>query len=711
MTDLSQIPDDQLLGMLSQGSQQPSSAQTVPDLSSMSDTDLMNALRSPANKNANQKQNLLNNNTNAGNPNQPTQHSSSPSRLDDFSRQLGLGARYLTESALSPFTMVGDAVNAPLNATLGTNLEPSSQGLDQTLTKLGLPQPTGRREQAIGAASRGAGSAAMGAGIAGAVDPESVLAARPLLQMGSGATGGASAEGARQAGAGPTGQIAAGLVGGMAPYIAARSVGAVTSPVTNAISNRYLTDADTVAENKIAQQFKRDNVSPNDVQNNLEQLGPNATISDAAGRNTRAYTRTLAGEPGEGQDLIPDVLGQRQAEQAPRISQSLRTGMGGNQDYLDTLDNLFNKRTQESQPLYEKAFSQAPVSTPRIQEFLQDPELQAGIRRGMQIQRLEARANNTPFSPMDYGMEETNPGVEDSLQLREPTPNMRLLNAGKKGLDAMIQDNTDPTTGRVNELGRALTQYNNSYVSELKNINPDYEAALNAWGGRSQSINALNMGKNFVNEDTELSARQLANLPDADKDFFRVGAQKAMQDKVASTPDGADVVKRIFGNSDKRAKLQATFPDQNSFNQFSQQMKNESQMYKNGQFVMQGSQTREKLANAEDAIQMPPLSKGAILSRGLNWANDKLSGMSPEAKAAAARKLVSTDPNQNQQVLSSIAQRQQPPQAGGFAPTAMGSLYGAQAAQQNRGGPINKAKGGPVWPRPKNYSALQRTST
>lgn len=125
-----------------------------------------------------------------------------------------------------------DIVAGPANAIVnalpgnqGLSVHPFGDAANSASDALGLPAPESDSEKLIdnigggavmGLATAGAGLATAGLrGVAGAVGK--ALASNPLLDTVSGAASGGSQESARQAGAGPVGQIAAGLVGGALP--------------------------------------------------------------------------------------------------------------------------------------------------------------------------------------------------------------------------------------------------------------------------------------------------------------------------------------------------------------------------------------------------------------------------------------------------------------------------------------------------------------
>lgn len=241
------------------------------------------------------------------------------------------------------------------------------------------------------------------------------------------------------------------------------------------------------------------------------------------------------------------------------------------------------------------AASNAPgaVWSPRIQQFLDQPEVQQGIQRGLKIQRLEAVGNGTPFNPTEYGITGTD---ANGNAIISDVPNMRLLDAGKRGLDAMIADNTDAVTGKVNDLGRALTIAKNGYVGELDRLNPLYKTARDAYAGPSASLAALNDGSRFLTMAPEQLADRVSNMSDSEQQFFRMGAARALQDRVGSMADSSDAVKRVFGNATIRKQIGAVF-GQDAADQFAQSMTPEKIATMTNQFVRGGSNTANKLAD------------------------------------------------------------------------------------------------------------------
>lgn len=154
----------------------------------------------------------------------------------------GMGVRNVMEGAGGLVDIAAAPVNAGINAVAGTNLSTSpfrdvmSYGAD----KMGLAAPESPTEKLTsgvieggtqGLMTAGAGLATSGAkGITGLVARE--VAANPVLDTVSGGFSGGSQESARQAGAGPGGQILAALAGGLTPVGVAKTFERARVPKT-----------------------------------------------------------------------------------------------------------------------------------------------------------------------------------------------------------------------------------------------------------------------------------------------------------------------------------------------------------------------------------------------------------------------------------------------------------------------------------------------
>jgi hypothetical protein len=154
--------------------------------------------------------------------------------IDNLGRQLGLTVRAGVNGAASIPAMVSDAVTGPINAGLdavagkgnGFRFQQAGHALNDVMSAAGLPRPENGTERVVqDAASSVAGAGSMlGAGkvLANSAGPVSqgvgeMLTTGPALQMTSAAAGAGASGVTRESGGGAGAQVAAGLVGSVAP--------------------------------------------------------------------------------------------------------------------------------------------------------------------------------------------------------------------------------------------------------------------------------------------------------------------------------------------------------------------------------------------------------------------------------------------------------------------------------------------------------------
>jgi hypothetical protein len=226
------------------------------------------------------------------------------------------------------------------------------------------------------------------------------------------------------------------------------------------------------------------------------------------------------------------------------------------------------------------------VWNPRIQQFLDDPIMKRGMASGVEIQRLEALAAGKPFDPTELAI--TPEGEVTKV------PNMRTLDAGKKGLDAIIESEGRDKFGRMNQMGRAVNQVRVSYLKELDNINPDYSVARSAWSGHSSSLDAVKFGKNFTNMSQDEIAEEFSNMNPNDQEFARLGVADNLLERLGKTGMSGDEAKALVKNEWTKGQLRPFFRSEADFSRFIDSVAAERRMFEADRRILSGSQTAER---------------------------------------------------------------------------------------------------------------------
>ncbi|HEY2617778.1 MAG TPA: glucosaminidase domain-containing protein, partial [Acetobacteraceae bacterium] len=353
-------------------------------------------------------------------------------------------------------------------------------------------------------------------------------------------------------------------------------LGSTVAPIMARLSG---TAAESQATGKIAQALARDQITPAEAQAALTRLGPDATLADVGGANVRNLGETVASTPGAGAQQAESFLEGRQAGAPSRINAAVTAATGSTGDFHAALGDLAQQRATDAAPLYKTAFAKPSGMTAPMQAMLDDPIAQQGLKRGLEIQRIEnaaAAGRGEPTVPT------TDPSIQydaDGTPRVVGVPNMRSLDAVKRGMDAIIDDNRSDVTGKVNwtERLRAVDSLRKAWVTALDQGNPDYAAARAAWGGPSSAMDALSLGRRALSNDPEVTAKTIASLSPGDREFFKTGVARALKDKIDSVQDGADATRRIFGNQLIRDKIAAGFGDPAAFDEFQKTMEREAQ--------------------------------------------------------------------------------------------------------------------------------------
>lgn len=127
------------------------------------------------------------------------------------------------------------------------------------------------------------------------------------------------------------------------------------------------------------------------------------------------------------------------------------------------------------------------VWSPRLQAMMDHPDVQKGINE--ELHRMSLENLGDKFDPSDYAVVGTNP---DGTYKIGAVPNARLVMAGKRGLDAIIEANI--IDGVPNATARAATIAKNKYLSEADKLLPGFAEARAKYGTDSEAINAIKEG-------------------------------------------------------------------------------------------------------------------------------------------------------------------------------------------------------------------------
>ena len=471
----------------------------------------------------------------------------------------------------------------------------------------------------------------------------------------------------------PNIQLAAGGVGGLvegvtdspwAGLVAALGSGVGLSMMANKLAQHGAT---TTAEKKIMHLIRElgdgdEAAGLAEVQRRLAAGGDDTALVDTLDIRGAKTGRAAANVPeGQGPVIADKFVQTRAGGRGERLQKAADT-LAPNQ-YHELLETLSAKMSDDAKPLYDKAF--APVSDlegkvfaqwdDRLQRFLDEPEIQRGMATGIKIQRKESVARDQPFNFEEFAVKGFD---ENGGLIIGGTPNLRAMDAAKRGLDQTINEAKDDF-GNINwtEDLRATDELRKALVAKLDDITTDqsgrsaYKEARAAYAGPASLDDAARMGRKFIQGDEEVSAKAVAAMSEGERKAFRIGARRQISQIINDDTQTALTKfapkKVTFWN-----KLRTVFPDEKSFNIFADDVKKELTKGQVDHFVSPkaGAQTGGLQQDLAELSRMPESAE-----RGLEAIGQLITGHPIRALAAAGRPAIEWVKTPNSKTAEGLA--------------------------------------------------------
>ena len=360
------------------------------------------------------------------------------------------------------------------------------------------------------------------------------------------------------------------LAGAVLPLVAKAVGRAVTAPVRYSQAARQARPA-----KKLGEAIARDDMTPEQLQAQLNKLPAGAAIADAGGESVQTLARDITVQPGRARNLARALFEGRRKLAPQRIDNALRGALNQGGEFHAARDALESQARQAAKPLYEQAYSQPVRITPKLKTLIKRPSMQKALKEGKRMADEEGGVIGGHIQALDYAKR----ALDDQIG--------KAIRAGK------------------NQTARALMGTKKALLDEMDSQVPAYAKARAAYSGPKAMEDALESGRKFMREDAEDIVKAVRDMSPTEKEFFRMGAIREIRDKVLSKSDTANAYRAIFDSPLKRDKIRALFPDSKSFAQFARAMAGEARMYETAGKAMGNSSTANKLAGVSDIALDP----------------------------------------------------------------------------------------------------------
>lgn len=434
--------------------------------------------------------------------------------------------------------------------------------------------------------------------------------------------------------------------------------------------------AENIARRRVAHAFERDQIPLNTVDQQMQELGAEARLADVGGQSVRTQLDLQANMPGQTAQQLETVIRNRIAQRPDRMDDivyRVSRGMGRAKSLTEALEA---QQRATAGPLYQQAHSMDIAPSPTLINALE-----AAKKLGAFAEAEKRSLANPSNGPFTLGASQQALGG-GRIAIRD-------IDHIKRGIDSLIDKETDQVTGKVTGYGRDLVALKNRLLSEADaaTINPQtgesiFRAARQAFAGPEALKTAITRGKAFWHEEAGRLEDIVQGMSPSELQAFHVGAAEALRTKFGGQ-SGQTQFLNAWKDRNVREKLQAVLGDDVTYQDVMRVIRSEETLKRlEGLGPGRNSRTASRLAAGED--QEAQIAAD-IINTGIAA---KTGGILPLAAKGlsklASGNLVTTEPVRD--AIGNILLRQ-------YAPAEIQALIRAQEAMRRAQGMAAGASG------------------
>lgn len=290
-------------------------------------------------------------------------------------------------------------------------------------------------------------------------------------------------------------------VGGVAP--AAINLGG--KAIRSIIDGLGFSNATKVANRKLQEYIAKENLTPDEVKsmlNEYRRLGvPDPVIADI-GENLRGAGYAAYVVPSTEKTATAQFLESRQQDLANNLVKGLEEKSGvksGGKFGFDYINDVATAQEQAAKKAYPEAYNKDIPATPFRKYADRDVFAKA-------YEEAQKRADV-------YGQK-----LPSLDQIRNAQfINTQILHEIKKGLDDVIEKNTDAVTGKMTGYGADVAKVKREFNDLIKYYNKDYAEANAKFADFSRVKSAYNDGMDYMKMETSEMVAKLKKMTPAER--------------------------------------------------------------------------------------------------------------------------------------------------------------------------------------------------
>jgi hypothetical protein len=449
------------------------------------------------------------------------------------------------------------------------------------------------------------------------------------------------------------GGIFGGLLGGSVPVV----VKGAGTLIKNVLNSAGIGDQEAAASKMLANYLKKDNLSPTEAQQALDELRrigvPNPVIADLGkSLNDLAYSAYAVQSSAKG--TTKEFLENRLIDQPNDVVKGLveKAGLAKNVNGFEYLEALTANQSRLASQAYPEAYSKAINAVP-FRKFIDRDVFTKAY--GEAVKRADVYGQKLP----DLA----------SIRNAQSVPT-DVLHQIKMGLDRIVDAETDNITKKMSGYGSDVVKVKNEFNDLIKSLNPEYKKANAEFADAERIKNAFKLGEDYQKLNPAEAASNIKKMTSDEKEAFRLGVMADVNQRLGNFK-GGDFTKQIFKSENQKLLLRNAFPDQASYTEFSQYVKSLNRQAETKQRVLGGSRTDENKAVREEANLLGSLAQASatgdlasLLRSGVNTVLSRAKGISSESSEALQKRLFSVDPVEQTAILRELNKRAQRPKTG-----------------------------------------------
>lgn len=457
---------------------------------------------------------------------------------------------------------------------------------------------------------------------------------------------------------GGIGAIAGAGLGFLTPYgvAGAQALGKqALAPILSRLQpGKYSLDA-------LYQTLRRAGMSPNDVAEVLSRSQADEqgmfTVADALGNPGQRLLSSVVRSPNDARREVVDTLTERQMGQGDRLGRYLAEGFNAPDTAAQRTASLTADRNAMAGVNYDAARQGAGAVDVSGAIAAADDILTPGVTR------LANPGTNIADDSLEGVVRRARSLLTDG---RSAITDFNGVLRAKQDISDMI--GAAQRSGRNNQV-RLLSQINQQLDSALERASPQYRAANDAYRAQSQTIDAVEAGRQATSSRTRAAdnIQRFNAMEPGERSAFRAGYADPMIARVEAGSISPTTNKARSLMTEKTGQEFPAIAEPRRADKMGRRIAREQRMFETANAALGGSKTADNLADMAELSKFDPsiisnLVQGRPIQAAMSAVNTALNearGLPPTVTTRLARALMGTDPEAARQLLAAgVGQRQ-----------------------------------------------------